>query len=138
MMMCKQEEKGVHLSTEQSNLLQDIDEESDKPTYDTEPLEQVQTDNEYNMFSKDKQHSEQPKTINDTYVMKTVDSNVIHDHLDMHNNDFEDDQNADDNDEDERVELANLIAYLEHDIDENKKIQKQLRKANETLTHELS
>nr|GFA12434.1 xylulose kinase-1 [Tanacetum cinerariifolium] len=29
MMMCKQEEKGVHLSTEQSNLLQDIDEESD-------------------------------------------------------------------------------------------------------------
>ncbi|GJW18048.1 hypothetical protein Tco_0025484 [Tanacetum coccineum] len=33
-------------------------------------------------------------------------------------------QNADDNDEDERVELANLIANLKFDIDENKKIQK--------------
>ncbi|GKB84774.1 hypothetical protein Tco_0957046 [Tanacetum coccineum] len=44
-------------------------------------------------------------------------------------------QNADENDEDERVELANLIANLKHDIDENKNIQKQLRKANATLTN---
>ncbi|GJU98956.1 putative reverse transcriptase domain-containing protein [Tanacetum coccineum] len=43
-----------------------------------------------------------------------------------------------DNDEDERVELANLIANLKLNIDENKKIQKQLRKANATLTHELN
>ncbi|GKA53336.1 hypothetical protein Tco_0746651, partial [Tanacetum coccineum] len=47
--------------------------------------------------------------------------------------------NADDKDEDERVELANLIeANLKLDIDENKKIQKQLRKANATLTQELN
>ncbi|GJZ05666.1 hypothetical protein Tco_0539459 [Tanacetum coccineum] len=44
-------------------------------------------------------------------------------------------QNADENNEDERVELANLIANLKLDIDENKKIQKQLRKANATLTN---
>nr|GEV70729.1 hypothetical protein [Tanacetum cinerariifolium] len=54
------------------------------------------------------------------------------------NNEFEDDQNDDDNDEDEHVELANLIANLKLDIDENKMIQKQLRKANATLTHELN
>nr|GEV77367.1 retrotransposon protein, putative, unclassified, expressed [Tanacetum cinerariifolium] len=47
------------------------------------------------------------------------------------------DQNNDDNDEDEHVELANLIANLKLDIDKNKKIQNQLRKANATLTHEL-
>nr|GEW74590.1 hypothetical protein [Tanacetum cinerariifolium] len=46
--------------------------------------------------------------------------------------------NDDDNDDDERVDLANLIANLKVDIDENKKIQKQLRKANATLTHELN
>ncbi|GJZ07509.1 hypothetical protein Tco_0541302 [Tanacetum coccineum] len=108
------------------------------PTCNTEPLEQVHTDNEYNVFAKDIQHSEQPETINDTYVMETVDSNVILDHSDMCNNNFEDDLNADDNDEDERVELANLIANLKLDIGENKKIQKRLRKTNATLTHELN
>ncbi|GJY55956.1 hypothetical protein Tco_0455071 [Tanacetum coccineum] len=46
------------------------------------------------------------------------------------------DQYADDH-EDERVTLANLIANLKLDIDENKTIQKQLRKANATLTYEL-
>ncbi|GJV46486.1 hypothetical protein Tco_1431022 [Tanacetum coccineum] len=55
----------------------------------------------------------------------------------MCNNEFEDDQYVDDH-EDERVPLANLIANLKLDIDENKMIQKQLRKANATLTHELN
>ncbi|GJS61068.1 hypothetical protein Tco_0655852 [Tanacetum coccineum] len=38
---------------------------------------------------------------------------------------------------DERVVLANLIANLKLDVDENKKIQKQLKKSNTSLTHEL-
>ncbi|GKE30404.1 hypothetical protein Tco_1445788 [Tanacetum coccineum] len=67
--------------------------------------------------------------------MEKVDSNTTPDLSDMCNNEFEDDQNADDH-EDERVVLANLIANLKLDIDENKMIQKQLRKANATLTHE--
>ncbi|GKD70106.1 reverse transcriptase domain-containing protein, partial [Tanacetum coccineum] len=145
MMLCKQEEKGVPLSAEQDEWLHDTDEEPDEqeleahymymakiqevlhvtddnsgPTYDTKPLEQVPTDNEYNVFAKDIQHFEQPESINDTYVIETVDSNVIPDHSDMCNNEFEDDHNANDNDEDERVELANLIANLKLDIDENK------------------
>ncbi|GJT02318.1 retrovirus-related pol polyprotein from transposon TNT 1-94 [Tanacetum coccineum] len=36
-----------------------------------------------------------------------------------------------------RVALANLIANLKLDVDENKKIQKQLKKANTSLAHEL-
>ncbi|GKC10576.1 hypothetical protein Tco_1007358 [Tanacetum coccineum] len=47
------------------------------------------------------------------------------------------DQNAVECD-DERVALANLIAYLKLDVDENKNIQKQLKKANTTLAHELT
>nr|GEV44732.1 hypothetical protein [Tanacetum cinerariifolium] len=39
--------------------------------------------------------------------------------------------------DDERVALANLIANLKLDVDESKKIQKQLNKANTTLTQEL-
>ncbi|GJS24418.1 retrovirus-related pol polyprotein from transposon TNT 1-94 [Tanacetum coccineum] len=38
---------------------------------------------------------------------------------------------------DERAALANLIANLKLDVDENKKIQKQLKKANASLAHEL-
>nr|GEU59627.1 hypothetical protein [Tanacetum cinerariifolium] len=38
---------------------------------------------------------------------------------------------------DERVVLANLISNLKLDVDENKKIQKQLKKANTTLAQEL-
>nr|GEU66268.1 integrase, catalytic region, zinc finger, CCHC-type, peptidase aspartic, catalytic [Tanacetum cinerariifolium] len=149
MMLCKQEEKCVLLSAEQSDWLYDIDEELDeqeleayymyvvkiqevlhvtnensKPTSDTEPLEQVQNNNEYNVFAKDRQHFEQHESSNDTYVMETVDSNVIPNHSDMCNNEFEDDQNANDHNEDERVELANLIENLKLDIYENKKIQK--------------
>ncbi|GJT69346.1 hypothetical protein Tco_1028632 [Tanacetum coccineum] len=40
--------------------------------------------------------------------------------------------------DDERAALANLIANLKLDVDENKKIQKQLKKANATLTQELT
>nr|GEU72508.1 retrovirus-related Pol polyprotein from transposon TNT 1-94 [Tanacetum cinerariifolium] len=39
--------------------------------------------------------------------------------------------------DDERVVLANLIANLKLDVDENKKIQKQLKKTNTTLAQEL-
>ncbi|GJT22527.1 hypothetical protein Tco_0892464 [Tanacetum coccineum] len=39
--------------------------------------------------------------------------------------------------DDESVALANLIANLKLNVDENKKIQKQLKKANASLTQEL-
>ncbi|GKF62130.1 hypothetical protein Tco_0182184 [Tanacetum coccineum] len=50
---------------------------------------------------------------------------------------YDTDDNDDQNDvecDDERVALANLIANLKLDVDENKKIQKKLKKANATLT----
>ncbi|GJW47185.1 hypothetical protein Tco_0078831 [Tanacetum coccineum] len=65
--------------------------------------------------------------------VETGDSNVIPDSLNMCDNDIQDDQNDVECD-DERVALANLKL----DVDENKKIQKQLKKANATLTQELT
>ncbi|GJS21428.1 integrase, catalytic region, zinc finger, CCHC-type containing protein [Tanacetum coccineum] len=157
MLLCKQAEKDVPLQAEQADWLEDTDEEIDKqeleahysymakiqevPTADsgtdTEPLETVQYDVEYNVFSNERQHSEQPESINNTCVVEKVDSNVIPNSLDMCNNDISTDQNAKECD-DERVALAYLIANLKLDVDENKKIQKQLKKANASLTQELN
>nr|GEY04142.1 hypothetical protein [Tanacetum cinerariifolium] len=129
MLLYKQAEQGVPLQAEQYDWLADTDEEVDEqelkahysymakiqevPTADTcidsEPLEQVQNDAGYNVFANDLQHSKQSES-NDQ-------------------NDVESD--------DERVALDNLIANLKLDVDENKKIQKQLKKANTTLAQEL-
>ncbi|GJU89255.1 hypothetical protein Tco_1301678 [Tanacetum coccineum] len=119
MMLCKQEEKDFG------------------PTYDAGPLEQIQTNDDYNVFATERQHSKQPEIINDTYVVKTVDTNGIPNSSDMCDNDEKDDQNAEEYD-DELVVLANLIANLKLDTNENKNIQKKLKKANAALAHELN
>ncbi|GJS16205.1 retrovirus-related pol polyprotein from transposon TNT 1-94 [Tanacetum coccineum] len=157
MLLCKQAEKGVQLQTEQFDWLADTDEEINEqeleshysymakihevPTADSstdfEPLEQVQYDTGYNVFANEIQHSEQSESISNTCVVETGDRNVIPDTPDMCDNDIQNDQNVVECD-DECVALGNLIAYLKLDVDENKKIQKQLKKANTSLTQELT
>ncbi|GJX15610.1 retrovirus-related pol polyprotein from transposon TNT 1-94 [Tanacetum coccineum] len=152
MLLCKQAEKA-----KQSDWLADTDEEIDEqeleahysymakiqevptadPCIDSEPLEQVQYDTGNNVFANDIQHFEQSESISNTCAVETGDSNAIPDSPDMCANDIQDDQNDVECD-DERVALANLIANLKLDVDENKKIQKQLKKANATLTQELT
>nr|GEX05201.1 hypothetical protein [Tanacetum cinerariifolium] len=152
MLLCKQDEKGVPLQAEQYDWLEDTDEEINEqeleahysymakikevPTADTgtdsEPLEHVQNDTGYNVFANDLQHSEQSKSISNTCLVETNDSNVIPDSPDMCNDDIQNDQNDVESD-DERVAFANLKV----DVDENKKIQKQLKKTNTTLAQEL-
>ncbi|GJW19658.1 retrovirus-related pol polyprotein from transposon TNT 1-94 [Tanacetum coccineum] len=104
---------------------------------DSEPLEQVQYDTGYNVFANEIQHSEQSESIINTCVVETGDSNVIPASPDMCDNDIQNDQNDVECD-DERVAHVILIANLKLDVDENKKIQKQLKKANTTLAHELT
>nr|GEW00332.1 putative reverse transcriptase domain-containing protein [Tanacetum cinerariifolium] len=103
---------------------------------DSEPLEQVQNDAGYNVFANDLQHFEQYESVSNTCLVETDDSKVIPDSLNMCDDDIHNDQNDVESD-DERVALANLIANLNLDVDENKKIQKQLKKANTTLAQEL-
>ncbi|GJR81616.1 retrovirus-related pol polyprotein from transposon TNT 1-94 [Tanacetum coccineum] len=157
MLLCKQAEKGVQLQAEQSDWLADTDEEIDEQELeahysymakiqevpnadsgtDVEPLEQVQYDTDDNVFANDIQHFEQSESISNTCVVETGDSNVIPDSPNMCDNDIQDDQNDVECDDD-HVTLPNLIANLKLDVDENKKIQKQLKKANATLTQELT
>nr|GEW28047.1 hypothetical protein [Tanacetum cinerariifolium] len=76
------------------------------------------------------------ETISNTCLVETDDSNVLPDSPDMCEDDIQNDQN-DVESHDERVALPNLIANLKLNVDENKKIQKQLKKANTTLAQEL-
>ncbi|GJS92026.1 hypothetical protein Tco_0774662 [Tanacetum coccineum] len=104
---------------------------------DAEPLETLETgDSNVIPDSPDMCDNDIQDDQNDV-ELETGDSNVLPDLLDMCNNDIQDDQN-DVECNDERVVLANLIANLKLDVDENKKIQKQLKKANSTLTQELT
>nr|GEU84714.1 hypothetical protein [Tanacetum cinerariifolium] len=104
---------------------------------DSEPVEQVQNNAGNNMFANVLQHSEQSELVSNTCLVEIDDSNVIPDSLDMCEDDSHNDQNDVESD-DERVMLANLIANLKLDVDENKKIQKQLKKANTILSQELT
>ncbi|GJU44570.1 hypothetical protein Tco_1201836 [Tanacetum coccineum] len=100
------------------------------------PLEQVQIHDENDVFANVRRHSEQPESINDTYVLEKDDSNVIPDSSNICTNDNQVDQNAAEC-VDERAALANLIANLTLDTEENKTVLKQLKKANASLTQEL-
>ncbi|GKA48719.1 integrase, catalytic region, zinc finger, CCHC-type containing protein [Tanacetum coccineum] len=84
-----------------------------------QPLEQVQNHDENNVFANERRHSEQPESINDTYVLEKDDSNVTPDSSNICNNDNQVDQNATEC-VDERVALANLTL----DTEENKMILK--------------
>nr|GEV03565.1 hypothetical protein [Tanacetum cinerariifolium] len=95
---------------------------------DSEPLEQVQNDAGYNVFANDLQHSEQYESVSNICLVETDDSNVIHDSPDMCDDDIQNDQNDVESD-DEHVALANLIANLKLDVDENKKIQKAIKES---------
>nr|GEV02924.1 copia protein [Tanacetum cinerariifolium] len=153
MLLCKQAEQGVPLQVEQSDWLADTDEEIDEqeleahynymakiqefPIADSgttsKPLEQVQYNDEYNVFANVNHHCEHSESTSNTCFMEKDDSDVTLDSSDMCENDIQIDQNA----EDERVALADLIANLKLNVDENKKIQKQLKKENTSLAHEL-
>ncbi|GJW74275.1 hypothetical protein Tco_0133645 [Tanacetum coccineum] len=71
--------------------------DNSRPIFDTEPLHKVQNDNDnYNVFANDKEHSEQPESVNDTYLEEQGDINITIDSLDMNTNGETIDQ--DDND----------------------------------------
>ncbi|GKE05345.1 retrotransposon protein, putative, ty1-copia subclass, partial [Tanacetum coccineum] len=74
-MMCKQAEQGVPLQAEQADWLADTNEEIDEQeleahySFMTKIQEVLQNYDENNVFANERRHSEQPKSINDTYVL---------------------------------------------------------------------
>ncbi|GJX22144.1 hypothetical protein Tco_0226589 [Tanacetum coccineum] len=117
MLLCKQAEKGVLLQAEQSDLLEDTNKEIDEQELEAH----------YSFMAKI-----QEVLPADSGKVERDNSNVIPDSSNMCDNDNQADRNATECD-DKRVALANLITNLTLDIEENKKIQKQLKKANASL-----
>ncbi|GJS50216.1 hypothetical protein Tco_0600337 [Tanacetum coccineum] len=124
MLFCKQEEAGIQLSAKQADWR---DETDDEPR--DQELE-VQNDDNYNVFANDREHPEQPKSVNVTYLKEHGDTNITIDLLDMSNNGGESDQDEDDDLARERDLLASLIDKLKCEIDESKNHNKLLESSN--------
>ncbi|GJZ73911.1 hypothetical protein Tco_0638057 [Tanacetum coccineum] len=111
------------------------DADNSGPIFDTKPLEKVHTaDDNYNVFANERQHPEQPESINDIYVMEQDDRNISPDSSNICSDEGEADQ--DDDLEKECALLASVIKKLKCEIDENKKQNKSLETSNKTFQKE--
>nr|GEX35315.1 hypothetical protein [Tanacetum cinerariifolium] len=163
MLLCKPEEARIQLNAEQADWKDDTDDESDdqelkahymymaklqkvtpdaadnsRPIFDTEPVQQVQPIDNYNVFAIESEHHEQSESIHDTYPIDQDEHNVIIDSLDMSYDREQIDQNDDDNDLDNECELlASLIKKLKCEIDESKNRNKFLETSNKVLVEKL-
>nr|GEW53065.1 retrovirus-related Pol polyprotein from transposon TNT 1-94 [Tanacetum cinerariifolium] len=107
------------------------------PIFHTEPLQKVQNDDDnYNVFANDREHPEQPDSVNNTYLKEQVDTNITIDSLDMSTNKEMVDQDDDDLAK-ERDLLASLIEKLKCEIDDSKNRNKFLESSNKTLIDKL-
>nr|GEX99467.1 hypothetical protein [Tanacetum cinerariifolium] len=58
--------------------------DNSRPIFDVEPFQKVQNDNDnYNVYANDKEHPEQPESVNDVYLEEQGDTNITIDSLDM-------------------------------------------------------
>ncbi|GJS46661.1 hypothetical protein Tco_0596782 [Tanacetum coccineum] len=117
--------EGVPLQAEQADWLEDTDEEIDEQELEAH----------YSYMAKIQEVSPE-ETSSTSQPLEQDDSNVIPDSSNICTNDNQVDQNVAEC-VDERAALANLIANLTLDTEENKTILKQLKKANASLTQEL-
>ncbi|GJY45752.1 hypothetical protein Tco_0434815 [Tanacetum coccineum] len=106
-----------------------------RPTYDSNSLKKVHSNDEYNVIANESQDTEQTEFINDIHVVEKVDSNTTPNLSNISNNEGEIDQ--DDVQEEERALLALLITDMNREINESKEINKELRQANMSFSYEL-
>ncbi|GJY51828.1 retrovirus-related pol polyprotein from transposon TNT 1-94 [Tanacetum coccineum] len=130
MLLCKQEEI--------QEVTPDAADNSG-PIFDAEPLHKVQNnDDNYNVFAIESEHSEQPKSVNDTYPVEQDEHNIIIDSLDMSYDREHDDQDDNDDLAKERDFLASLIEKLKYEIDDSKnKANNELSKTNQLMLKDL-
>ncbi|GJX39909.1 hypothetical protein Tco_0254899 [Tanacetum coccineum] len=106
------------------------------PIFDDEPLQKVHdTDDDYNVFANERQHLEQPESVNDTYLVKQGDNNIASDSSDMSNNG----EKADQDDQilqKERELFASLIEKMKIQIARSKQNNKALESSNKNLREE--
>nr|GFA51669.1 hypothetical protein [Tanacetum cinerariifolium] len=162
MLLCKQEEAGFQLNAEQADWKDDTDDETEDqeleahymymaqiqevtpdaadnsgPIFDSEPLQKVSNNDNYNVFTIESEHPEQSKYVNDTYPIAQDEHNMIIDSLDMR---YDREQVNQDDDYDLSNEcdlLASLIEKLRCEINESKNRNKFLETSNKDLVDKL-
>nr|GEV49767.1 uncharacterized mitochondrial protein AtMg00810-like [Tanacetum cinerariifolium] len=108
------------------------------PIFDSEPVQKVSNNDNYNVFSIESEHPEQYESIHDTYPIEQDEHNVIIDSLDMSYDREQIDQNDDDDDlANEHELLASLIEKLKYEIDDSKNHNKFLEISNKVLVEKL-
>nr|GEZ73737.1 hypothetical protein [Tanacetum cinerariifolium] len=163
MLLCKQKEAGFQLNVEQAVWRDDTDDEPEGqelkahymymaqiqevtpdaadnsgPIFDTDPLQKVPNNDNYNVFAIKSEHPEQSKSVNDTYPLEQDEHNMIIDSLDMSYDREQIDQDDDDDDlANERDLLASLIEKLKYEINDNKNHNKFLGTSNKALVDKL-
>nr|GEW44741.1 hypothetical protein [Tanacetum cinerariifolium] len=145
MLLCKQEEAGFKLNAEQADWRDVTDDEPEDqeleahsmymaqiqevnpdaadnsgPIFDSEPLQKVPNNDNYNVFAIESKHLEQSKSVNDTYPIKQDEHNMIIDSLDMSYDREQVNQDDDDDLANERDLLASLIEKLKCEVDDSK------------------
>nr|GEY29772.1 hypothetical protein [Tanacetum cinerariifolium] len=159
MLLCKQEEAGIQLNAEQADWRDDTDDEYEdqeleahymymaqiqkvtpdatdnfRPIFDTEPLQKVPNDDNYNVFAIESEHPEQSKSVHDTYPIEQDEYNVIIDSLDISYDREQIDQDDDVDDlANERDLLAFLIEKLKCEIDDIKNHNKFLETSSKAF-----
>nr|GEZ76866.1 hypothetical protein [Tanacetum cinerariifolium] len=148
MLLCKQEEAGIQLNAEQADWRDDTDDESDDqeleahymymakiqlvspdvddsgPIFDKEPEQKVQNDDHYDVFAIDCQHSEQSKSVHNTYLLEQDAQSVSIESEDMNYDSEQIEQH------DEDVDLAK-----EYFKNKNKSLTEANNKLSEVNAH---
>ncbi|GJX43957.1 reverse transcriptase domain-containing protein [Tanacetum coccineum] len=108
------------------------------PIFDVDPLQKVPNDDDnYNVFANDREHLEQPESVNVTYLKEHSDTNITTDSLDMSDNRRDVDQDEDEDLARERDLIASLIEKIKCEIDESKDCNKLLESSNKILVDKL-
>nr|GEX89520.1 hypothetical protein [Tanacetum cinerariifolium] len=111
--------------------------DNSRPIFDSEPLQKVPNNDNYNVFAIESEHPEQSNSVNDTYPIEQDERNVIIGSLDMSYDREQPDQDDDDDLANERDFLACLIKKLKCEIDDSKNRNKFLETSNKALVDKL-
>ncbi|GJW92095.1 hypothetical protein Tco_0169648 [Tanacetum coccineum] len=162
MLLCKQEEAGVQLNTEQADWKDDTDNEYKEqeleahymymaqiqkvtpdqvdisgPIFNDEPMHKVQNNNDnYNVFAMENEHPEQPESSNDIYLAEQGDTNITIDSLDICYDRAQDE--IDDLDQEREIEDFKIrIKSLESSNNHFKEANNELSKTNQLMFKDL-
>nr|GEW64804.1 hypothetical protein [Tanacetum cinerariifolium] len=116
------------------------DADNSGPIFDSEPLQKVPNNDNYNVFSIKSEHPEQSKFVNNTYPMEQDEHNVIIDSLDM----SYDREHVDQDEDDDNLANEREIKYfktknksLESSNNHFKEASNELSKTNQLMYKDL-